>query len=131
MKHLLQLCTLLILSGIGPLVDAVDAQLIDMPLPPLPENQEIVVREINLAPGQPSSPPHRHNAHVFVYVLEGRVNMQVAGGELVTLAPGEMFYENPDDIHAVSENASDTESAKFLVHIIKTVGVPVSTPLAR
>ena len=131
MKHLFPLCTLLILSGIGPLVDAADAQLIDMPLPPLPENQEIVVREINLAPGQPSSPPHRHNAHVFVYVLEGRVNMQVAGGELVTLSPGEMFYENPDDIHAVSQNASDTESAKFLVHIIKTVGVPVSTPVAR
>ena len=40
-----------------------------------------------------------------------------------------MFYENPDDIHVVSQNASDTESAKFLVHIIKTVGVPVSTPV--
>ena len=53
--------------------------------------------------------------------------MQVAGGELVTLSPGEMFYENPDDIHMVSQNASDTESAKFLVHIIKTVGMPVTT----
>ena len=53
--------------------------------------------------------------------------MQVAGGELVALSPGEMFYENPDDIHMVSQNASDTESAKFLVHIIKTVGMPVTT----
>ena len=53
--------------------------------------------------------------------------MQVAGSELVTLSPGEMFYENPDDIHMVSQNASDTESAKFLVYIIKTIGVPVTT----
>ena len=131
MKHLFRLCILLILAGFNPLVDAAEGQVLNMPLPPLPENQEILVTEINLAPGQPSSPPHRHNAHVFVYVLEGRVHMQVAGGELVTLGPGEMFYENPDDIHAVSQNASDTESAKFLVHIIKTVGAPVTTPAPR
>ncbi len=131
MKHLFRLCILLILSGINPLVNAAEGQLLNVPLPALPENQEIVVSEINLAPGQPSSPPHRHNAHVFVYVLEGRVNMQVAGGELVTLSPGEMFYENPDDIHTVSQNASTTEAAKFLVQIIKTVGVPVTTPVAR
>ena len=132
MKHLFKLClSLIALSGIGPLVHAADAQLITMPLPGLLENQEMRVVEINLAPGQPSSPPHRHNAHVFVYVLEGRVNMQVAGGELVTLSAGETFYENPDDIHAVSENASDTEPAKFLVHMIKTIGVPVTTPVAR
>ncbi len=129
MKHLFRLCLLLVLSGINPLVNAAEGQLLNVPLPALPENQEIVVSEITLAPGQPSSPPHRHNAHVFVYVLEGRVIMQVAGGKPVTLSPGEMFYENPDDIHAVSQNASDTESARFLVHIIKTVGVPVTTPV--
>ncbi len=129
MKHLFRLCLLLVLSGINPLVNAAEGQLLNVPLPALPENQEIVVSEITLAPGQPSSPPHRHNAHVFVYVLEGRVIMQVAGGKPVTLSPGEMFYETPDDIHAVSQNASDTESAKFLVHIIKTVGVPVTTPV--
>jgi quercetin dioxygenase-like cupin family protein len=117
----------MILSAINPLANAAEGQLLNVPLPGLLENQEVLVSEINLAPGQPSSPPHRHNAHVFVYVLEGRVNMQVAGGELMTLSPGEMFYENPDDIHTVSQNASDTDSARFLVHIIKTVGVPVTT----
>lgn len=129
MKHLLLLCTSLVLSGLGPLVGTADAQVLTMPLPGLLQNQEMRVSEINLAPGQPSSLPHRHNAHVFVYVLEGRVNMQVAGGELVTLSPGEMFYENPNDVHAVSQNASATEPAKFLVHMIKTVGVPVTTPV--
>ena len=126
MRHLFQVCTLLILLVTNTLFNGAEGQLLNMPLPELPENQEILVSEVTLAPGQESS-PHRHNAHVFVYVLEGRVNMQVAGGELVALSPGEMFYENPDDIHMVSQNASDTESAKFLVYIIKTVGMPVTT----
>ena len=111
-------------------VEGVEGQLLNMPLPALPENQEILVSEVNVAPGQESA-PHRHNAHVFVYVLEGQINMRVAGGKLVTLSPGDIFYENPNDIHSVSQNASDTESAKFLVHIIKTVGVPVSTPVSE
>ncbi len=106
---------------------AADGPLMNFPLNELGSDKEILVLEINLEPGQ-SSQPHRHNGHVFVYVLEGKINMQVAGGELKTLGPGEMFYENPDDIHAVSANASDSEPAKFLVHIIKTIGMPVSTP---
>ena len=125
MKYLFHLCVSL-MWGINPLVTPVEGQLFNMPLSGLPENQEIRVSEVNLAPGQEST-PHRHNAHVFVYILEGQVNMQVAGSELVTLSPGEMFYENPDDIHMVSQNASDTESAKFLVYIIKTIGMPVTT----
>lgn len=130
MKHLLPLCLMLILSGLGPFAGTAQAQVFNMPLPALPENQEILVVEVELAPGEASA-PHRHNAYVFVYVLEGEVNMQVEGGELVTLTPGEMFYENRDDIHVVSQNASDTEPAKLLVHIIKTAGVPVSTPVSN
>lgn len=131
MKHLYRLSVLLILAGIGPFASAAEGQVLNMPLPPLGENQEMRVVEVNLSPGQPSSPPHRHNAHVFVYVLEGRVNMQVAGGEMQTLGPGEMFYENPDDIHAVSQNASSTEPARFLVHMLRTEGTPVTTPVER
>jgi len=55
--------------------------------------------------------------------------MQVAGEEMVTLSPGDMFYENPDNIHMVSENASDTETAKFLVHMVRTEGTEVSIPV--
>ena len=115
----------LTLSVVFSLANAADGPLLSLPLPELAANQEMRVVEVNLAPGQESS-PHRHNAYVFVYVLEGTVNMQVAGGELVTLSAGEMFCENPDDIHTVSQNASATETAKFLVHMIRTIGTPVS-----
>ena len=118
---------LLALAGFGPLAGSAHAQLLNMPLPDLPADQEMLVLEVELAPGQ-GSQPHRHNAHVFVYVLEGEVEMQVAGGELMRLGPGEMFYENREDVHTVSRNASDTEPAKFLVHILKTAGAPVTVP---
>ena len=130
MTYLLRLCALVALCSCSPFASAAEAQLLNKPLTGLPDNQEVLVLEVNLTPGQESQ-PHRHQAHVFVYVLEGRVNMQVEGGPLVTLSPGEMFYEDPDDVHMVSQNASDTEPAKFLVHIIKTVGVAVSTPVER
>lgn len=130
MQHILKAGALLTLIGIGPLVGQAEAQLLNVPLPDLADNQELLVVEVNLAAGQASN-PHRHNAHVAVYVLEGVVHMQVAGGELMTLSRGEMFYETPDDIHAVSANASDTESAKILVHIIKTMGAPVTTPVSN
>jgi quercetin dioxygenase-like cupin family protein len=38
-----------------------------------------------------SDPIHRHNAHAFVYVLEGSLVMQVEGGKQVTLTPGQIF----------------------------------------
>ena len=74
-----------------------------------------------------ASLPHRHNAQVFVYVLEGKFRMQVEGSAAVTLGPGETFYEGPEDIHTISANASRTKSARMLVFIIKDKGVPVSS----
>ncbi len=75
-----------------------------------------------------ASARHRHNAHTFVYVLEGTVEMQVAGGELLKLVAGQTFYETPNDIHSVSRNASDTELAKILVVFIKQEGAAMTVP---
>ena len=76
-----------------------------------------------------ASAPHRHNAHIFVYVLEGSVVMQVEGGQRVMLGPGQTFYEDPDDIHVVSMNASMTEPAKILVFFVKREGAPATVPV--
>lgn len=92
-----------------------------LPIPDTLANQEMRIIEINLAPGQSSS-PHRHNAHVYVYILQGEVEMQVRGGPLMKLKAGDTFYESPADIHQVSRNPSTSLPAKFLVHMLKTVG---------
>jgi quercetin dioxygenase-like cupin family protein len=82
---------------------------------------------VEYAPGA-TDPVHRHNAHVFVYVLDGSVVMQVKGGREVTLGPGETFYESPQDVHVVSRNASKTQRAKFLVFFVKDKGAPALVP---
>jgi quercetin dioxygenase-like cupin family protein len=90
--------------------------------------KEGVMITVEYAPGA-SDPIHRHNAHAFLYVLEGTVVMEVKGGKQVTLKPGQTFYEGPDDIHTVGRNASSTEPAKFVVFFIKDKGAPILTPV--
>lgn len=91
--------------------------------------QEVLMSTVTYPPGG-ASPPHRHDAQVFVYVLEGELIMQVQGGPSVTLKPGETFYESPSDVHSVSANASQTAPAKFLVFIIKNKGAPTTRSAA-
>ena len=73
-------------------------------------------------------PVHRHNAHAFIYVLEGAIVMQVRGGKEVTLTPGQTFYEGPDDVHVVGRNASKTKPAKFVLFMVKDKGAPILVP---
>lgn len=89
--------------------------------------REVVMSTVEYPPGV-SSTPHRHDAHTFVYVLEGTVVMQVKGGELRTLGPGQTFYESPSDIHATSRNASATERARILVFMLKEKAKPRTRP---
>lgn len=92
--------------------------------------KEMVVSRIEQAPGAIGR-PHRHFAQVFVYMLQGKAVMQVKGGPRMTLGPGQTFYENPSDIHAVSDNASKTEPAAFLAFLIKDKGKPQTVPVTQ
>jgi quercetin dioxygenase-like cupin family protein len=76
-----------------------------------------------------SDPIHVHNAHAFLYVLQGSVVMQVKGGKQVTLTPGQTFYEGPNDVHIVGRNASNTQPAKFVVFLVKENGAPALVPV--
>jgi quercetin dioxygenase-like cupin family protein len=96
-------------------------------LPDFP-GKEVLMITVDYPPGS-SDPIHRHNAHAFVYVLEGSIIMQVKGGTEVTLTPGQTFYEGPGDVHVVGRNASSTKPAKFVVFLIKDKGAPVVTPV--
>jgi quercetin dioxygenase-like cupin family protein len=89
--------------------------------------KEVSMITVVYPPGS-SDPIHRHNAHAFVYVLEGSIVMQVRGGKPVTLTPGQSFFEGPDDVHVVGRNASDTKPAKFVVFLVKEKGAPILVP---
>ncbi|WP_437769884.1 cupin domain-containing protein [Sorangium sp. So ce764] len=81
------------------------------------------------APKETTAPVHRHDAHGFIYVLEGSIVMGVKGGKEVTLTPGQTFYEGPNDIHTVGRNASTKKPAKFLVVLVKNRGVAPLLPV--
>src|SRR3954468_13037808 len=104
-------------------------QLLSKDLTNLP-NKEGLMITVEYQPGG-SDPIHRHNAHAFVYVLEGSVVMQVKGEKEITLTPGQSFYEGPDDVHVVSRNASNAKPAKFVVFLVKDKGAPVLVPAKR
>lgn len=98
--------------------------LLTQDLPDIP-GKEVVVLTVTYLPGG-ASLPHRHDADVFVYVLEGSVLMQVDGQAPVTLGPGQTFHEGPADIHRQSANASATQPAKFVVFMIKDKNKPAT-----
>ena len=89
--------------------------------------KEGVMITVEYPPGH-SDEIHRHDAYVFVYVLEGTVVMQVRGGKEVTLTPGQTFYEGPNDVHVLGRNASKTKSAEFVAFFVKNKGAAITVP---
>lgn len=96
-------------------------------LPDYP-GKEMLMLTVEYPPGG-ADPVHKHDAHGFIYVLDGSIVMGVAGGPEVTLLPGQTFHEGPQDIHTVGRNASQDKPAKFLVFLLKDAGKPALTPV--
>ena len=101
-------------------------ELMSKDLTNLPGKEGLMIT-VEYPPGS-VDPIHRHNAHGFIYVLEGSIVMQVRGGKEVTVTPGQTFYEGPDDVHVVGRNASKTKPARFVVFLVKDKGAPVLVP---
>jgi len=128
MRIILFICCLMGLVSSSVLAQQSDVNLLlSKDLADLP-GKEGVMLTVTFPPGGTDS-VHRHNAHTFVYVLEGSIVMQVEGGEEVVLNPGQTFYESPDDVHTVGRNASKTAPAKFLVFFVKNKGDPAVIPV--
>ncbi|HEY0332120.1 MAG TPA: cupin domain-containing protein [Stenotrophomonas sp.] len=106
--------------------EPVVTQVMTQPLPDYP-GKEALVLTVEYPPGG-ADPVHRHDAHGFVYVIEGHIVMGVAGGPEITLGPGEVFHEGPKDVHTVGRNASKTQPAKFVAFLLKDVGKPAVLP---
>src|SRR6266480_450412 len=126
MNKTLSLVLLLFSTGTVMAQQAKVTSLMSKDLTEIP-GKEVLMITVEYAPGG-VDPIHRHNAHAFVYVLEGSIVMQVKGGKEVTLTAGQTFYEGPSDVHVVGRNASQTEPAKFVVFLVKDKGAPVVVP---
>ena len=129
MSHLRPIAAMLIIVFISFAAGAEEpaaTPLVQKELADIP-GKEVLMLIVDYPPGG-ADPVHRHDAHAFVYVLEGSIVMQVRGGSEVTLTRGQTFYEGPNDIHTVGRNASSTQPAKFLVLLLKDKGVEPVLP---
>ena len=88
---------------------------------------QVSVAEVTSLPGV-VSPRHQHPGFVLGYVLEGDLRFQLAGQPERVLHAGEMFYEPPGSVHAVSGSASPTKPVRFLALILAEKGKPLTTP---
>ena len=89
---------------------------------------EVTVTTLDIPAGG-GSMPHRHpTTHNFGYVLEGAYRIKLDDGPERVLTKGDTFYEAPNQLHAVSRNASNSEPAKLLVVGIREIGKPATVP---
>jgi quercetin dioxygenase-like cupin family protein len=128
----MKMATLILCLTLFPLSSSLAQQakvtpLLSKDLKNIPGKEGLMIT-VDYPPGA-SDPIHRHNAHAFIYVLQGSIVMQVKGGREVTLTPGQTFYEGPEDVHMIGRNASQTEPAKFVVFLVKDKGAPVFIPV--
>jgi quercetin dioxygenase-like cupin family protein len=126
---LMKICGLLAVCVVAGAQVAPEAKVTSLMTRELKEcpGKEGVLISVEYPPGG-VDPIHRHDAHAFVYVVEGSIVMQVKGKEEVTLTSGQTFYEAPDDVHLVGRNASDTQPAKFVVFLVKDKDAPILVP---
>ena len=120
------MATLLMLAAVP--TEAADVkELFAIDLADYPGKEGRVI-EVSYPPGA-QDVVHRHDAHAFVYVLEGQIVMELKDKPAVTLKAGQTFYEGPTDVHVVGRNASSTEPARFVVVLLKGKGAPIFTPV--
>ena len=117
----------LLLSGSDDTQVAKEIPLMTRLLPDVP-GKEGLLEKVVLRPGE-SDPPHRHNADVFLYVLEGTIITQKKGDPPRTLHAGDVYYESPTDIHTETRNASSVQPATLLVFFVKKIGAPSTVSL--
>ncbi len=67
---------------------------------------------------------HFHSGHVFVYVLEGSMTVDVKGKALRTVGAGGVFHELPNEVmHA--KNTSATDGLKIILFQVGEEGKPL------
>jgi quercetin dioxygenase-like cupin family protein len=90
--------------------------------------RRLTVRMTERDPGNGSA-AHRHpGSHTVGYILEGTYEVKIDDGPVRTLKSGDVFYEAPNALHAVSRNASTTAPLKYLVIQVSDPTKPATIP---
>ncbi len=71
---------------------------------------------------------HFHPGHVFVYMIQGSIKIEVEGEPVRVLGPGDVLHELPDR-NMVANNISSTKGARFLVFQVGDIVKPLTVPV--
>jgi quercetin dioxygenase-like cupin family protein len=107
----LMLALACLMSGTLLAQEAKVTELFSKDLTNLPGKEGLMVI-VEYPPGS-ADPIHRHNAHGFIYVLEGSIVMQVRGGKEATVTSGQTFYEGPEDVHVVGAERKQNQTGEI------------------
>ena len=83
---------------------------------------------VELPPGDPGTPPHRHAGPVFGYMLEGEMTFELEGEPERVIGAGEAFWEPGGDvIHYQAANHLQDAWTRFVVVMVGIPGKPMLT----
>jgi quercetin dioxygenase-like cupin family protein len=108
--------------------NSVFTALAHQPLPPVPDGAEVMTAMVEVPPGDPGTPPHRHSGPVFGYVTEGSIVFELEGEPERVIRAGESFSEPGGDvIHYQAGNAVADRWSRFVVVMLHAPGEPMLT----
>jgi quercetin dioxygenase-like cupin family protein len=94
--------------------------------PAIPSPAEVMIATVELPPGDPGTPPHRHSGPVFGYMLEGEMIFELEGEPARVIRAGEAFWEPGGDvIHYQAANHLSDAWSRFVVAMIGIPGKPM------
>jgi quercetin dioxygenase-like cupin family protein len=130
--------TFLGLAAASLLPGALDAQT-DAPRPPTElarhaltgplEGFEVVLVQLNIAPGQRSSGPgHRHPGPVLGYVAEGQMRFAINNEPEQVIPAGGTFFEPSGAVHTTTGSARPDGPTRAVVFMLVPKGSPLTSP---
>ena len=94
--------------------------------PFIPGQAEVMTAAVELPPGDPGTPPHRHSGPVFGYMLEGERTFELEGESERVIRAGEAFWEPAGDvIHYQAVNDLGDAKSRFVAVMIGVPGEPM------
>ena len=83
---------------------------------------------LTIVPGGEDTVAHRHDAEIFGYITEGKVEIGLNGESPKSYSAGQMFYEKRNILHSLTRNADKSATAKVLLIFIIKEGREGYTP---
>lgn len=93
------------------------------------EGWEVVLVELNIAPGRTAAGPgHRHPGPVLGYIVEGQMRFAIDNQAEQVLPVGKTFFEPFGAVHTTNGSARSDGPTRAVVFMLVPKGGPLTSP---